>query len=118
MKLRLKTLILTLALLSLPNIGQSACLGFSDEEMPPTVAEYVCAFPSIQGQAMGRLVAQGRTFLLVLLESEGVDVGLVIQELEPNEQLGKIMYFQKPDGTVLLDRRLEMPAFEEKGQPG
>lgn len=114
MKRLLLTLILIAALI-LPSNAFAACFGFSDEEMPKVVADYVCPFGAIQARVVGVSEVGGTQYALLQVAAQGEIVGLAIHEIESNGDLGRIVYFQKADGTTLLDRRQPN---ENKGQPG
>lgn len=100
-------LLLTTLLLSEP--AWAACLGFSDEEMPKVVADYICKYDDVTAQPLAVSETPGGTIWFIRLSnSNGEHIADVHQIEDANGNLGRILYFVLPDGRVLLDRRANL----------
>lgn len=111
MKRRLLTLILAAILvLSLGGYAyydyraSQPCYGFTSEEMPASVARYVCQYESMQAQIIGG--GPGYTVLMLSIGDEFI--GMSVHADQDDGTIGAIVYFRDAEGNVLLDRRNEM----------
>ena len=97
------------ALLMVTVPAGAACFGFSDEEMPKVVADYICKYESVVGQPLAVSETPGGTIWFIRLsDSNGEHIADVHQAEDADGDLGPILYFVLPDGRVLLDRRANL----------
>ena len=97
------------ALLMVAVPAGAACFGFSNEEMPKVVADYICKYEDVVAQPLAVSETPGGTIWFIRLsDSNGEHIADVHQAEDADGDLGPILYFVLPDGRVLLDRRANL----------